>query len=140
MTAVGARLSTVWWSTGDDAVRLPASLIETWIVCEPSISFVVSQGNVNVLPTTVGTTVVANPSTISLPASGAAPPVTVAVTGTVLLANVQSRGTVTTTVGGPLPIANGTDAEVFVLPALSTATLVSVCAPFARPARISVAE
>ena len=109
-------------------------------MCEPSASLVVSHPNVYVVPATVGTTAVATPSTSNVATSGAVPPVTVAVTGTILLAKVQSGGTVTTTLAGPEPIVNETGADVALLPALSVTTLVSECVPLASPARLSVAE
>ncbi len=99
-----------------------------------------SHWNVSWLPATIGATAVATPSTRSLPLNGAAPPVTVAVTGTTPRANAKLPGAVIATVGELVPIVKATGAEIAEFPALSVAMSVSVWEPFASPDKLSVAE
>ncbi len=68
------------------------------------------------------------------------PPVTVAVTGTIRVANDQSAGEVAVTRGGAIPIVKETGADVLVLPAASRAMLVSLCTPLASAETSMTAE
>src|SRR6476660_527556 len=102
MAADGAVLSTVSCRTADVAVRFAPSFTVTATVWLPSESLLVSHWKVTGVPPAGRPT--AAPSTISCAVSGAVPPVTVAVTGTIRVANDQSAGDVAVTRGGAIPI------------------------------------